>query len=453
VHNLAINHGKVIDPKNRTASILHLLIDNGKIAEVSRDPFTAGTVIDARDKIVCPGFVDIHMHEDSVTDPKKGKSHTFEALLKMGVTTAIGGNCGGGPEDFIKYIEEVESKGALLNLGLLIPHGCLRSSVGKYDRYGTIEKETVDQMHRQVTDFMARGALGISYGIRYIPGINEYELMETAKPVIAQQGLIAAHIRDDAKGVFKAAKEFLKIADLHASANLQISHIGSMAAYGQMEPFLSLMDQYRERGYNVSADCYPYNAFSTGIGTTTYDPGFLKRYEISYRKVVITDGPYRGQSLTKERYEELRKNAPKTMTVAHVMKEAEVSLALSHPGVMIASDGFINNDQGHPRAAGTFPRFLRKVLDGEISISLSEAIDKMTAMPAAKAGISKGSLEVGSDADIVIFDPEKVRDKATFEEPTEIPEGIEYVLVNGDIAVKQGAIQTTNAGQMIKKER
>ena len=450
--SIAINHGTVIDPGNRIAASLNLFIEGGKVMNVSTEPFFGDRVIDAGGMIVSPGFVDIHMHEDEETDPESSNSHTFEALLKMGVTTAIGGNCGAGPESFPEYMEKLEDKGTLLNIGLLIPHASLRASVGGHDRYECLKKEQTDEMATRVAGFMEQGALGISYGIRYIPGINEYELMKTAEPVIKNHGLISAHIRDDAKGVIGAAKEFLRIAEFHPEANLLVSHIGSMAAYGQMEAFLSLVDEYKGKGCNVASDCYPYAAFSTGLGATTYDPGFLERYGIGYEKVVIADGPHRGQPLTKELYDELRKSAPETMTVAHVMREEEVNLALSHPGVMVASDGSIKKRQGHPRAAGTFPRFLRKVLDGDLPVSLPEAIGKITAQPCEKAGIPKGHLGIGSDGDIVIFDPKEIRDRATFDEPTETPGGIHYVIVNGEIAVEQGEIKSRNAGRLIKKE-
>ncbi len=451
--SIAVNHGKIIDPRNRIASSLNVLIKDGKIADLSKEVFTGDQVVNARGLILCPGFVDIHIHEDEQTDPQSTNTHTLEALLKMGVTTAIGGNCGAGPESLSKYMENLQQKGALLNLGLLIPHGSIRSYVSGKDRYQSLSKEQVDEMAKHISEYMERGALGISYGIRYIPGIDEYELITTAASVVKEKGLISAHIRDDAKEVLNALKEFIKIAERYPKANLQVSHVGSMAAYGQMEAFLSLLDEYRSNGVHVDADCYPYAAFSTSIGATTYDPGFLERYQIPYEKVVIADGEHRGKPLTEELYSELRKTRPDTMTVAHVMREEEVDLALSHPGVIIASDGSIKNRQGHPRAAGTFPRFLRKVLDGEITMSLFEAISKMTVLPSDKAGISKGCLGIGRDADIVIFDPEKVRDQATFEEPTLTPGGIHYVIINGKIAVQQGEILARDAGKQIKKER
>ncbi len=185
-----------------------------------------------------------------------------------------------------------------------------------------------------------------------------------------------------------------------------------------MKELLAILDRERAMGLDVLCDCYPYYAFSTRIGETTYDDGFLERYRADYSCIELCEGPYKGMRCTEAIFNELRENAPETITVGHVMKPEDVDLALLHPGVMLASDGLMDAGQGHPRAAGTFPRFIdRYVKTGKLT--LFRAVEKMTAMPAGRLGLtSKGHLGVGADADIVLFDPETIKDNATFHSPT-----------------------------------
>ena len=167
--------------------------------------------------------------------------------------------------------------------------------------------------------------------------------------------------------------------------------------------------------------------------------------------VEICEGKYKGLRCNAEIFEELRREAPETITVCHVMKHEDVDMALLHPNVMLASDGLFNNGQGHPRGAGTFPRFIKNyVKTGKIS--LYDAINKMSTMQAKKLGLdNKGRLNVGSDADIVIFDLENISDNATFNNPAAKPEGIEYVIIAGEVAAEKHAIINDSLGKSVRK--
>ena len=224
-----------------------------------------------------------------------------------------------------------------------------------------------------------------------------------------------------------------------------------MAGFGQMAEFLAFIAEYRMNGLDVSCDCYPYYAFSTSIGAATYDEGWMERYHCGYDVIEICEGKYRGQRCTKEIFEEERREHPEHLTVCYVMKEADVDRALQDPNVMLGSDGIMNNGQGHPRAAGSFPRlFAEFVRRGKLS--LYEAVKMCTAMPADRMGLPrKGSLQAGADADIVIFNPAAVTDRATFAEPTLPPEGIACVLINGEIALRQGEIINGRLGKAVRK--
>ena len=448
-----IKNGTVIDPKNQVHSLLNVLLDCGKVAAVTTEQPDADLVIDASGKIVCPGFIDIHMHEDSVnadgTLDKAEDTAIFNCMLRMGVTTAIAGQCGINRHRPGDYLDIVDRVGAAVNVGMLVGHAFVRESVGHMDKYSNVTQTELAAMENVVKEALERGCLGVSFGIRYVPGIDREEMERTAAPCQKQDKLIGAHLRDDAAGIFDAAREFL---DVGATLGIpvQVSHIGSMAGFGQMKDFLQLVDDYKLNGLRVSCDCYPYEAFSTMLGSTTYDDGWMERYNCGYDAVELCEGKYKEMRCTREIFEEVRRDDPDCMTVCYVMNGEDVDMALAHPNVMLGSDGIMNQGQGHPRAAGSFTRLLSTYVRGG-KISLYEAIRKMTAMPAQKMRLSnKGCLNVGADADLVIFDPERITDHASFMAPTRPGEGIDYVFIGGEIAARDCIIVNGNLGRSIR---
>lgn len=445
-----IKNGRVIDPANHVDGIYHLILEDGKVAGLTKTlPEGEFQVIDATGRVVCPGFLDIHMHEAPVVDLADMEKSIFGCMLRMGVTTALGGNCGENvlpPEDYFRRVE----KGLPINLGLMAGHGDARVVAGYQDIYAPIDASGIQKVKAVLEKWLEEGCFGISYGIRYVPGITMEELLETAKLCQKGQLLVSAHVRDDADFIFDSIEEFLMVGR-KLGVPCQVSHIGSMGGYGQMQQVLSMLEKAREEGVDVMADCYPYSAFSTRIGETTYDPGFLERYHCDYDAIVLCGGKYDGMRCTEEIFKELRKEHPETITVAHVMVPEDVALALGHPLVMLCSDGVQEQGAGHPRAAGSFPRLIaRYVRDGKLS--LYEAIEKMTAMPAQRLGLhKKGSLGVGCDGDVVIFDPESIQDMATFDAPTLAPTGIDYVLLGGEVACKDGVIVNGMLGHPVRR--
>jgi len=445
-----IENGLVIDPGTRIMSRLNVVIEGGKVTALTADkPQGEYRSIDAAGRVVCPGFLDIHMHEAPPAELERPEDSIFGAMLRMGVTTVLGGNCG---EDLLppKEYFRAAAEGIPVNLALLAGHGSARTEVGACDKYAPLTETQRKAVKETLKQWLEDGCWGISYGIRYYPGMDRRELLETAELCQKDKLLISAHVRDDAAYIFESVEEFLEPGWKYG-LRLQVSHIGSMGGYGQMAGVLGMLDEARSRGLDVMADCYPYNAFSTQIGETTYDPGFLERYGCGYDAIVLCDGPYQGQHCTEEIFRELRENAPDTITVAHVMRPEDVAMAMAHPAVMPASDGLMHQQQGHPRAAGTFPRvFGEYVRKGHLS--LYEAVEKMTALPAGRIGLTqKGSIAPGCDADIVIFDPETIADRATFEEPALAPEGIDYVLVGGEIACDHGVVINPRLGKCLRR--
>lgn len=448
---IVINNGFIVDPKNKIHSKLNLAIENGKVNQISNSKLQGDKIIDADGLFVTPGFIDIHMHEGNY-DKKNDifNIETFESMAKMGVTTAIGGNCGNGPEEPDIYLDAVDRIGLPLNFGLLVPHGILRYKVNEKDKYKKASKENIVKMRNMTEEYLDKGCLGVSFGIRYIPGINREELLCVSEAAKKDNKMVAAHLRDDAQNVIPAAKEFIEVGEIFG-VPIQFSHIGSMGAYGQMAQLLSLFDYYKTKGVNIGADCYPYNAFSTGLGETTYDEGFLERYGITYGNIEISRGEYRGQRLTEDLFFKLRKTNPELSTIAYVMKEEEVDMAIIHPDVCIGSDGALQDSQGHPRASGTFPRLIKKYVKDKKSLNLYQAIEKMTCLPAKRAGIKKGSLGMNDDADIIIFDYDEIEDKSTFKQPALAPKGLKYVIVGGKIAIKDNKMISNKLGKAIRK--
>ncbi len=441
--------GRVIDPANRVDGLLNILIRDGKIAWVGREMPDADQTIDATGKIVSPGFIDIHMHEDPIGPNGKIAHSITETMLRMGVTTALGGNCGINVYDPAKYLDIVDRDGAAVNMAMLAGHEYFRKAAGAVDIYGKATEEQKAVMAENIAKALEAGCLGVSFGLRYVPGADRDEFFRAAKCCAGTKKFIASHVRNDADGVFEAIDEFCA-AGVEYGIPVQISHIGSMGGFGQMEEVLQRVDAYRLNGLDIAMDCYPYFAFSTRIGTPTYDPGWLDRYHSDYGVLEFCEGKYKGQRATKETFDEMRRDFPECITVCYVMKPEDVKLAFRHPAVLLGSDGLLNRGQGHPRAAGSFPRFLAEFARTG-TVSLYAAIEKMTALPAARMGLTqKGRLNVGADADITVFDFEKIRDNATFAQPVLPPEGIAYVLIHGEIAAKDCVIVKNDCGRAVR---
>ena len=209
-----------------------------------------------------------------------------------------------------------------------------------------------------------------------------------------------------------------------------MSHIGSCAAVGYMDETLNVIKEARDAGVDISTDCYPYNAFCTGIGTAVFDEGCFERWGKTYSDILVLDGPYVNQRCNRELFEKLKKEDPDLHVAVFAMNREEVDKAFATPFVMVGSDcGFVNR-HGHPRGAGAFPKVIREYVREKKMLTLMEALRKMTVMPAERVKLKyKGEIKEGNDADIVIFDENNIADGATFENPTEAPKGIDYVIV------------------------
>ena len=446
-----IENGRVIDPLRRIDAKLNLLLENGKIACLTREKLPADEITDASGLVVCPGFIDLHGHEDPVKDGVRYADEqraNLACLLRMGVTTCLAGNCGDNFCDPSEFLDLIDREGCFVNVAMLAGYTYFRdrlSSATHYEPASSAERKRIAAALRKALE---AGCAGISFGLEYVPGMSGEELREAARVCAPSGKLIAAHIRFCAEKAPEAAAEILETGR-EESVPVQISHIGSMAGYGQMEEFLNLVDSYRADGTDACCDCYPYSAFSTTIGSAPYDD--LEAIHCSYEDIELCEGEHKGQRCTKEIFEQERREHPELLTVGHVMKEEEIRRAFRHPNVAVGSDCFLSEGNGHPRAAGAFPRFLC-VYAKECGLSLPEALFRITALPARRLGLSgKGTLCPGADADLVLFDPDCMKDRADFQNPVLPPEGFHAVFLAGRPAVLDGRIVNGTLGRAIRK--
>lgn len=452
MYDLVIKNGKVVNFILNKLSIMDVAIKDGKIAAIEKNLDSAKQIIDAKGNIVSPGFIDIHMHEEVIDNNNSSVHYDIgNKMLKMGVTTCVGGNCGDNYMSVKDFFNIVDKNGSPVNYMLYVGHNYYRKIVG-VNRYEEATKHQIAEMKRLIRkDIVENGAIGLSFGIEYAPGISFEEIIVVCDGIKDLDVLLSAHFRSDGEKGVLAVKEMIKISEI-TGLPMQISHLGSCTATGQMEESLDVIKDAIDKGIDVRADCYPYDAFSTYIGSTVFDDGCFEKWGKDYSDVLLTEEPYKNISCTKEIFNEVRNKFPDMLVVAFVMNEYEIIDALRKPFVYPASDGLLNKGQGHPRAAGTFPRIIGKYVREEGKLNLIDQLKKMSKLPAKRLKLDqKGDIQVGKDGDIVIFDYDRIIDCATFENPTEPPHGIEYVLIDGKIAVKDGEIVEKRLGKSIKR--
>ncbi|WP_432666831.1 amidohydrolase family protein [Wukongibacter baidiensis] len=452
MYSLKIINGKIFDFESDSEKICDIGIKDGKITCVGNCSGPAEIEIDVEGKVVSPGFIDIHMHEELISDTSDGDDYDIaNKMLLMGVTTCVGGNCGNNRQSIARFMGFVDKNGAPVNYLTFIGHNYLRNMVGIDDRYRGATEREISKMQRQISSEIKNGAIGISFGLEYSPGIEYEEVIKLCKHIEDRNIMLSAHYRKDAKYGIDSIREMINISR-ETKLPMQISHLGSCTAYGMMKESLEVIENAIDNGIDVAADCYPYDAFSTYIGTSVFDEGCFKLWNKSFDSVILTEEPYRGVRCDEKIFYKVRKEYPDMLVVAFVMNEEEVIEAIKSPFVMVASDGVYRRGQGHPRGAGTFPRVLGKYVREMKTLTLIEALKKMTVVPAKRLGFtSKGDIKEGYDADIVIFDPERIIDMADFENPTIKPKGISYVIIDGKIAVRDNEIERSRLGRIIRR--
>jgi len=436
-YDLAITGGRVMDPESGLDAVRNIGISAGKIKVITNKTLKAKETIQAKGLIVSPGFIDIHSHGQD--------DENYRYKARDGVTTALEMEVGVWPVS--PWYKAREGK-ALINFGATSGHIPARMAVmhdtgtflprdNAVNRAPTAAetKQALDNVRQGVRD----GALGIGMGIAYMPLTSREEIYDVFKIGAEQHTPIYVHMRNSGPvepGVVDSLQEVIADA-LSTGAQLHIVHITS-TAIRQTPLALEMVDGAQKQSSGVTTECYPYTAGMTQLESAIFSPGWQERMEVSYNDLqwVAT-----GERLTKETFDKYREQGGPV--VIHSIPEDIVKMAVAHPGVIIASDGWLVNGKGHPRAAGTYSRVLARYVREQKTMSTMEALRKMTILPAKRVNLpNKGRIKEGADADITIFDPNKVQDKATYDNPAQYAEGIPYVIVNGVPVVRDGKLET-----------
>jgi N-acyl-D-aspartate/D-glutamate deacylase len=435
-YDIVLTGGRVMDPASGLNAVRNVGIRGGKIAAVSAAALQGKLVVNVKGLVVAPGFIDLHSHGQTP------EAYAYKA--RDGVTTALEMEAGVSP--VAPWYAARDGK-ALVNFGATSGHIGARMAV-MGDKQGLLPGRdaaaggvaTADQrgaIYKRVRQGLDEGALGIGLGIAYVPKTTREEILDLFALAAERKVAVYVHMRQSGPvepGVIDSLQEV--IADAAATgASLHIVHITSMGMR-QTDTCMRMIEGARKSGLDVTTEAYPYTAGMTDLGSAVFDDGWQERMAISYGDLQWAQT---GERLTAETFAKYRKQGG--MVAIHSIPEDVVRLALANPLVMIASDGIIENGKGHPRAAGTYARVLGRYVREQHVLTLMDALRRMTVMPADRLAMkSKGRIQVGADADITVFDAEKVIDKATFDNPAQYSEGIPFVLVNGTFAVKDGAV-------------
>lgn len=482
-YDCLIQGGTVIDGTGSPGVQADVLIDDGKIiriGDLQKAGLSIRRYIDARGRVVTPGFIDSHAHGDPLRTPE------FQNFSAMGVTTLVLGQDGESAEDIPRWMDAVAAARPAINIATLVGHGTVRDLAGiRLNPAPTAED--IQKMVDLVAQAVEAGCFGLSTGLEYQPGSfsNQDELVAIARPLGEKGGLVHSHMRSEDDDAIEGSMAELINQGAGGACPVQISHMKVVYGKGaaRAEKLLQQMAEARNSGVSITADMYPYTASYTTISIIFPDwalPPFdyaevvkNRRDELSAflrERVTLRNGPeatlfgtapWAGRTLAQlavelnKPFEDILIDdiGPGGASAAYfVMDQALQDRLFVDPFIMVSSDG--SPSMRHPRAYGSFARVMRYYVRETGKLSLAEAVHKMTGLPAATLGLvgqQRGLLKPGFAADVLIFDPAKVLDMATFEEPHQLAQGFDWVLVNGVIIREEGIFSGRHGGQMLKK--
>ena len=411
---------------------------------------TGARVIDARGLVVAPGFIDVHNHSDrGFRDDPSAASQ-----VSQGITTVVIGQDGGSALPVGAYLSALDANPIALNVLTFVGHATVRSQVMGEDTNRRATPAEIERMKQLVEQAMRDGAMGLSSGLEYETGkpASTEELIALARVAASFNGIYISHIRDEADKTFEALEEAIRIGR-EARLPVQISHIklGSVAVWGKAPEAVALINRARTRGQDVTADCYPYEAWSSTIRVLVPSGKHFDPVDVA-RALADVGGPANVTIVSCRAHpdyefknmEEISKREGISAVdlymkivrdggagvIGHTMKDNDIEVFYRQPWVMVSSDGGIGSR--HPRGAGSYPRVLGRYVRERHWLTLPEAIRKMTSLPARRFNLrDRGLVRPGFKADLVLFDPDTIIDRSTFQEPQLISEGVKRVFVNG----------------------
>lgn len=437
-YDVVIANGRVIDPELKLDAVRNVGIGGSSIRAITPEPLRGQTIIDASGLIVSPGFIDLHEHRH---DPE---GYRFQVM--DGVTTSLELERGAAEVD--GWYAEREGR-TIINYGVSAGHVPVRMQLmrdpgelvptGDAARKSASEAE-IAEVKRQIERGLERGAIAVGLIIQLTPAASRWEILEVFRAAAQFKALCYVHIRyqgeQEPESSVSALEEVIAAGTI-TGAPLHIVHLTSNGLRATPR-LLQMIGEAQSRGLDVTTELYPYTAAGNPIESAMFDEGWQKRLGIEYQDLQWVDT---GERLTAESFTRYRQTGGRVLI--HMIPEAIVRAAVASPLTMIASDGI----KGHPRSSGTYARVLGRYVREAKLLTLMDALRKMTVMPAQRLERrvpmmkNKGRLRSGADADLTVFDPERIIDTATYEEPAKYSEGIKYVLVNGVLVVRDGQLQ------------
>lgn len=501
--DVLIRNAKIIDGTGNSWYYGDLAVKDGRILQTGRLPLTltATRTIDAGGLVAAPGFIDVHTHIEG----DDFKVPTADNFIHDGVTSVVTGNCGSSHTDLSRYFFQLDSMKISINVASLIGHNDVRRTVmGSTDRAPGAEEQ--QKMEALVEKAMNDGAVGLSTGLIYLPGLyaRTPEVVGMAKVAAKYGGVYATHMRNEADAVETAIDEALTIGR-QANIPVEISHfkIGGKQNWGRSKITLAMVEKARKEGLEVTIDQYPYTASSTSMRTMLPDwalsggsdsityrlqeptirkkivdemVSLYKRRKLKHLDYAVVAYYKADTTLNGKNIQEINKLKGKRSNlkeevntvldllsqgnagmVFHGMSEEDVKYIMQYPFNMFASDASIreyNVGVPHPRGYGTNARVLGKYVREEGVLRLEEAVRRMTSLPAQKFRLqNRGLLLPGYAADIVIFDPNTVKDLSTYTAPHQYSTGFQYVLVNGQLTLENGRHTGARNGEIIRLKK
>lgn len=526
MYDILIKNGMIIDGENAAPYKADVAIVGDEIVKIGVIDEPASRVIDARGKIVTPGFIDIHCHSDAIVF----HAEKNPLRLRQGFTTEVIGNCGisaapVNPKNlnllkkycnpfysnvpvpynwttYGEYLDQIEANHPMLNTAGLVGHGSLRIAVSGFEAR-PLTKEEIETMENLLAQSMEQGAFGLSSGLIYPPGVfaDQEEMIHLARVVQEHGGIYTSHMRSESNELIEAVEETIDLAD-KTGVSVEISHHKAQGAKNKGKPkeTLRLIHEANERGLNIKCDVYPYNAASTQFSACLppwaleggvdklvgrcADPEIRKKiiadiksenpsyesfyhYAGSWDRVLINEcsvKEYQGKTvkqIAEENNEDpfemaldiIKNSDNNVMMIVFTMDEEDISRILQDPYSMVCTDGFPGLGPYHPRYTAAFVRVLEKYVKQEYLLSLQQAIYKMTGMPAENIGlVDRGRIKENMKADIVVIDFEKIHDNANYVDYNALSDGINYVLINGQIALDDGVFNNICAGRVLRHQ-